>query len=95
MIGAIDHVASVQPLDRATGSAANGDFSGMMRTAIDNVEAGSAQAGKLTESFLSGGPVDLHTVALAAQKASLQFDLFMQARNKVVNAYQEIMRMQV
>ena len=41
------------------------------------------------------GGRELHTTILAAQRAELSFDLFLQARNKVVSAYQEIMRMQM
>jgi len=37
----------------------------------------------------------LHDTVLATQQAELAFELFMQARNKVVSAYQEIMRMQM
>jgi flagellar hook-basal body complex protein FliE len=44
---------------------------------------------------LSGGDEELHSVALAAQRADLQFNLFLQVRNKAVSAYQEVMRMQV
>jgi len=38
---------------------------------------------------------EVHKVALATQEAELSFDLFMSVRNKVVSAYQEIMRMQM
>ncbi len=38
---------------------------------------------------------DVHTAVLATQRADLSFELFMQVRNKVVSAYQELMRMQV
>jgi len=37
----------------------------------------------------------LHQVAIKTQQAELSFDLFMQVRNKVISAYQEVMRMQV
>ena len=47
------------------------------------------------ERFLSGEGEELHTTILATQQAELSFDLFLQARNKVVSAYQEIMRMQM
>ena len=47
------------------------------------------------ERFLSGEGEELHTTILATQRADLAFDLFLQARNKVVSAYQEIMRMQM
>ena len=47
------------------------------------------------ERFLSGDGEDLHTTVLATQRAELAFEMFQQVRNKVVNAYQEIMRMQM
>jgi flagellar hook-basal body complex protein FliE len=39
--------------------------------------------------------VELHSTVLAAQKAELSFEMFLQMRNKVVQAYQEIMRSQI
>ena len=47
------------------------------------------------ERFLAGEGEELHTTILATQQAELSLDLFLQARNKVVSAYQEIMRMQM
>ena len=47
------------------------------------------------ERFLSGEGEDLHTTVLATQRAELAFEMFQQVRNKVVSAYQEIMRMQM
>ncbi len=47
------------------------------------------------ERFLNGDGEDVHTTVLAAERAELSFDLFLQARNKVVSAYQEIMRLQM
>jgi flagellar hook-basal body complex protein FliE len=44
------------------------------------------------DRFLSGEGEDVHTTVLAVQRATLSFDLFLQARNKVVSAYQELMR---
>lgn len=45
--------------------------------------------------LLAGEPVDLHRVLLAGEKAGLASQLMMSVRNKVVDAYREIMRMQV
>ena len=53
------------------------------------------QANQSVENFLAGKNEDVHTAVLATQRADLSFELFMQVRNKVVSAYQEIMRMQV
>lgn len=47
------------------------------------------------DRFLSGEGEEIHQVALKAQQAELSFELFMQVRNKVISAYQEVMRMQV
>jgi flagellar hook-basal body complex protein FliE len=44
---------------------------------------------------VSGEAVDLHEVMIAAEKARTSFDLLMEIRNKTVEAYREIMRMQV
>lgn len=93
-ISGIDHVTSVQPLGAAPRPAA-GNFSDVLQSAIRTVEGGQSSAAQTIEQFLSGDGVDLHTAALASQKANLQLEMFLQVRNKVVQAYQEIMRMQL
>ena len=52
-------------------------------------------ASKSVESFLSGEGDDLHKTIMTTQRADLAMELFLQVRNKVVAAYQEVMRMQV
>jgi flagellar hook-basal body complex protein FliE len=47
------------------------------------------------QSFLAGEGGELHSTIMATQRAELSFELFQQVRNKVVSAYQEIMRMQM
>lgn len=47
------------------------------------------------QRFLSGDGDDLHSTILASQRADLEFQMFMQVRNKVVSAYQEVMKMQL
>ena len=59
------------------------------------MEAFGQDASASVERFLSGEGEELHTPILATQRAELAFDLFLQTRNKVVSAYQEIMRMQL
>lgn len=76
-------------------SASSGSFQSMLEGMIGSVEQSQAQAQQAAESFLTGGNEELHSVALASQRAELQFDLFLQVRNKAVSAYQEIMRMQL
>jgi flagellar hook-basal body complex protein FliE len=63
--------------------------------AVAHAEATRSEAGKSVERLISGETGELHSVALAAQRAELEFELFLQVKNKVVQAYQEIMRMQL
>jgi flagellar hook-basal body complex protein FliE len=91
----ITPVTPLAPEAARPASASGGDFSAVLRTAIENVQQSATRAGTMMESFLSGDTQDLHTVALAAQKAGLQLDMFLQVRNRLVQAYQEVMRMQL
>jgi len=72
-----------------------GGFQSVLEGLIGRVEQSQTQAQQTIDSFLSGGNEELHSVALAAQRSSLEFEMFLQMRNKVVSAYQEVMRMQV
>ncbi len=76
-------------------SGVTGSFADHLKTSIQTVEGMGQEAGKSIERLLSGEGEELHQVAMAVQKAEISFDLLMQTRNKVVQAYQEIMRMQL
>ena len=83
---------AIRPAGLAGGA---GGFQDVLSSAIQKVEAIGQNASLSVERFLTGEGEELHTTILATQQAELSFDLFLQARNKVVNAYQEIMRMQI
>jgi flagellar hook-basal body complex protein FliE len=72
---------------------AGGGFGDAIGAAMNQVENTQATAQKATSDFLLGGTGDVHTVALATQKAELSLEMFQQVRNKFVQAYQEIMKM--
>jgi flagellar hook-basal body complex protein FliE len=72
---------------------AGGGFQDVLSNAIKDVEGFGQNASASVERFLSGEGEELHSTILATQRAELSFDLFLQMRNKVVSAYQEIMRM--
>jgi flagellar hook-basal body complex protein FliE len=98
MIGAISSISGPQIAETTVKPAANsspGAFQDALSSAIQSVENGSRQASQSVEQFLNGEGGELHTAMLATQKAELEFELFMQVRNKIVGAYQEIMRMQI
>jgi flagellar hook-basal body complex protein FliE len=70
-------------------------FSDILSNAINQVESSRSSANQSVEQFLSGEGEDLHSTILATQRAELEFQMFMQVRNKVVSAYQEVMKMQL
>ncbi len=72
-----------------------GEFQSVLNTAIQAVESSHTEAQTAVNQFLTGETEDLHKVALAGQRAELTSELFLQVRNKVISAYQEIMRMQM
>ena len=95
-ISGIPPIAAPQPVRPVGQSAGNaGAFQDVLSSAIQKVESIGQNASVSVERFLSGESEELHSTILATQQAELSFDLFLQARNKVVSAYQEIMRMQM
>lgn len=72
------------------------DFANLMKTAVDQVNETQQAAGKLKTAFEMGDPsVNLAEVMIASQKASIAFEATLQVRNKLVRAYEEVMRMSV
>jgi flagellar hook-basal body complex protein FliE len=91
----ISGAAALDAIRPAGAARTGGAFQDVLSSAIQTVEAFGQDASNSVDRFLSGDGEDVHTAVLATQRAELSFDLFMQARNKVVSAYQEIMRMQM
>lgn len=87
---AIAQIPALQP-----SIASGAGFQDALKTAVGQVENSQATANGAIQNFVSGQDQELHSTILATQNAELQFDLLMQVRNKVVSAYEEIMRMQV
>lgn len=89
-------IAAPSPLAPATAANAPAtSFSSLFSEAVGSVENYRAQADGALNRFLTGEQEDVHTVAVASQRAELSFELFLQVKNKAVQAYQEVMRMQL
>src|ERR1700730_13555142 len=97
MIAPILPISSISLPDaiRPAGGSTGGAFQDVLSTAIQTVESSTNNASASVERFLSGEGEELHTTVLATQKAELSFEMFLQVRNKVISAYQEVMRMQM
>jgi flagellar hook-basal body complex protein FliE len=70
-------------------------FHDILASTISQVAQSRASADAAVSNYLAGGTQELHSTILATQNASLNFDLLLQVRNKVVSAYDEIMKMQI
>ena len=72
------------------------DFQSMFKNAIDNVNENQQTAAQLATRFEQGDPsIDLPEVMIALQKSSVSFQAMTQVRNKLVEAYKDIMNMPV
>jgi flagellar hook-basal body complex protein FliE len=91
----ISGAALPEPIRLAGESHAAGGFQNVLASAIQDVEAFGRNASSSVQRLLAGEGEELHNTVLATQQAELSFELFQQMRNKVVSAYQEIMRMQM
>ena len=79
----------------AQSPSSSGAFQNAFSEAVAKVEAFQQNADATVNRFLSGEGEELHHVAITAQQAELSFQLFMQVRNKIVTAYQQMMQMQI
>ncbi|MDP4161470.1 MAG: flagellar hook-basal body complex protein FliE [Bacillota bacterium] len=78
-----------------SGSDAQKSFAAFLKESINNVNETQNQSDILTNQLARGENVDLHQVMISAQKANITLQATMEIRNKVIDAYQEVMRMQV
>jgi flagellar hook-basal body complex protein FliE len=69
-------------------------FSSALQNAVGNVEQMHASAQQQVTQLATGDRQDIHSVMIEVEKADVAFQLMMQVRNKIVNAYQEVAKMQ-
>lgn len=84
-----------QNIKEITPNDAHNSFASALKNAIDQVNGSQISSDEMTTKLARGENVDLHDVMITAQKASVSMSLTLEVRNKAVEAYQEMMRMQV
>lgn len=70
-------------------------FADSLKQAVEKVNQSQIESDKMTTALAAGENVDLHNVMITAEKASVTMTLATEVRNKAIEAYQEMMRMQV
>lgn len=77
-----------------TGENTNTDFSALLQQSIASVNDTQQSAGKMAEAFETGATnISLADVMVATQKANVSFQATLQIRNKLVEAYKDVMNM--
>jgi flagellar hook-basal body complex protein FliE len=90
-------MSTIQPRENEGVGAAevSKQFGTFLNNALNKLQEQQATVDKLNQSFVKGELSDVHQLTIASEKASLGLELTVQVRNKVLEAYQEIMRTQL
>jgi len=67
-------------------------FGSFLKSAVQDVTELQKNAAEVEKKFLNGEITDVHEVMLAAQEASVAFEMLMEIRNKLLDSYREIIR---
>ena len=73
----------------------SGSFGDVLNNARNDVNQEQLNAAQKVEQFSEGKNMDVHDLMITVEKANIALDMAVQVRNQIVNAYQQIMQMQV
>ena len=98
-IGNIKALGSIDPrsaygVGNATG-VSPASFADQLKNAMSEVQELSDRKGEMVEDMVTGRTTEVHDVMIAAKESQLAFELLMEVRNKLLESYQELMRMPV
>lgn len=71
------------------------NFSDLLKEGLDSVNEKQINSENMTQKLIKGEDVEMHEVMLATEEAKLSLQMAVQVRNKIVEAYQELNRMQL
>ncbi|HXY13102.1 MAG TPA: flagellar hook-basal body complex protein FliE [Terriglobales bacterium] len=86
--------APTSPIMPSGASSQSGTFNNTLKSAMQQVDQLDRDSQMQVTQMLQGDRQDIHNVMIAVEKADIAFELMMQVRNKIVNAYQEVSKLQ-
>ena len=98
MVESIKSIAVTQMQEIAKqqqSGAQSGSFTTLLQESISKVNEVQHNADKAIESLATGQATNVHEAMIAVEEANLSFNMMLQVRNKLLAAYEEIMRMQL
>jgi flagellar hook-basal body complex protein FliE len=93
--GTVQSTGALTPSSKPTPYEAQQSFQNFLTDALEKVSDTQKESNAATQALMNGNMDNLHQVMITAEKASVTLQTTLEIRNKVVEAYQEIMRMQV
>lgn len=84
-----------KPIRPETTEKQGNDFAGTLKNALGEVNKLQVQADEASKKLAAGAAEDIHQVMLSVEQAKMAMQLTVQIRNKMVEAYQEVSRMQI
>lgn len=92
----LSHLKTLTPVGNAVPAKPAGEgFTETLKKAVDQVNESQVAADRAVDKLQTGESRNLHEVMISLEKADISMRLLTQVRNRVIDAYQEIMRMQV
>jgi flagellar hook-basal body complex protein FliE len=93
----LNSVSSDTPLQSSSSVSSSGgaNFSNMLGDFVNEVAAKQAAAGSAVTGLLSGQNVSLHQAMISMEEANVSFQMMVEVRNRLLDSYQELMRMQI
>jgi len=99
----LNQFPTIQPSGEAGKAAGKGpeltpegaSFGDLLKQAMQEVDAAQHTATQEARNLMTGEATDMHTAILAVQKADVSFQMMMAVRSKLIDAYREVMRMQM
>jgi flagellar hook-basal body complex protein FliE len=80
---------------RPSAESAGVNFGDLLQSSLDRVGQLQSEANRAVEDLTLGGQTDLHSTLIAVEKAGIALELALQIRNKLLNAYETLMRQQI
>jgi flagellar hook-basal body complex protein FliE len=91
----LQQVAETTPVETAASGTSTSSFNDLLGKAVQEVNGKQSAASDAINGLLSGQNVSLHQTMISMQEANVSFQLMVEVRNKLLDSYQELMRMQV
>ncbi|MCX7667141.1 MAG: flagellar hook-basal body complex protein FliE [Gemmataceae bacterium] len=94
-LSGLGSLPSLTPTRPAAAGGAGGSFGQVLTNVLSAHTQAAQNADQAITNLITGKTTDLHTVTLAAAQADLSFRLILELRNRLTEAYQEVMRTQL